>query len=117
MATREHGVTRTTSSAITFSHPFRLGSDARQLPPGVYTVHTDEHLFSRGDHNWSLRAEVVVEVRQGGSTSFRHVAAADLDRAIAHDAARSVLLHESSENPDRESAVTTPSVPASEYAA
>ncbi len=94
LATSDGGGTRTSSSAITFSHPFCIGNDPRQLPPGVYVVHTDEHLFSQGDHNWSIRAEVVVEVRTGGTTAFRHVAGADLDRAIAEDAAASMLRHD-----------------------
>ena len=93
----EHGGTRTTTSAVTFSHPFRLGSDPRELPAGTYTLHTDEHQFSSGDRSWSARADVMVEVRQGGATAFRQVAPADLDRAVAADAARTVPAHNSSE--------------------
>jgi hypothetical protein len=97
----EHGDVRTTTSAVTFAHSFRLGSDPRDLPPGTYTLHTDERLFSSGDRSWSTRAEIVVEVEQGGHRAFRHVAPADLDRAVATDAARSAVLHAASENPDR----------------
>jgi len=97
----EHGDTRTTSSAVTFAHAFRLGRDTRELPAGTYMLHTDEHLFSSGDRNWSARADIVVEVRQGSETAFRHVAPEDLDRAVAADAARSASLCEPSETPDR----------------
>jgi hypothetical protein len=84
---------RTTTSAVTFAHPFRLGSDSRDLPPGTYTLHTDERLFTSGDRRWSVRAEVVVEVQQGSHKAFRHVTPADLDSAVASDAARSAVLH------------------------
>jgi hypothetical protein len=90
----EHGGTRTTTSAVTFLHPFRLGSDPRELPPGTYILHTDDHRFSSGDRNWSARAEVVVEVRQGGTTAFRHIAPADLDCAVAADAAKAAAGHD-----------------------
>jgi hypothetical protein len=93
------GDTRTTTTAVTFAHPFRLGSDTRELPAGTYPVHTDERRFSRGDRSWSVRAEVVVEVRQGGTTAFRHVAPADFDRALAADAATTALRHPSN-HPD-----------------
>ena len=90
----EGGDTRTTTSAVTFSHPFRLGSDPRELPAGTYTLHSDERHFTSGDRNWSARADVVVEVRQGGATAFRHIAPADLDRAIAADSARTASGHD-----------------------
>ena len=97
----EPGGTRTTMSAVTFAYPFRLGSDPRELPAGTYPLHTDEQLFSRGDHRWSARSNVVVEVREGSDRAYRHVAPADFDRAVARDAARSAVLGASSENPDR----------------
>lgn len=101
---REHGGTRTTTSAITFSRAFCLGLDPRELPAGTYTLHTDEHLFSSGDHSWSARAEMVVEVPQDGHMTFRHVLPADLDRAVAADAKQAALMHGASENPNRGSA-------------
>lgn len=84
--------TRTTTSTATFGHPFRLGSDPRELAAGTYRVETDERVFTQGDHSWSLRVGAVVEVAQDGRTSFRHVAPADVDRALAADAVTAALL-------------------------
>jgi len=97
----ESAGTRTTTSAVTFAHPFRLGSDVSELPAGTYTLHTDEQLFTSGDRSWSARADIVMEVRQVGGKADRHVAPADLNRAVAADSERSALLQAASENPDR----------------
>ena len=88
----EHGGTRTVSTAVTFVHPFRIGRDARELPPGTYTLHTEEQLFSSGDRQWSTRADIMLEVRHGQHIAYRTVSPADLDAAIAHDAASAASI-------------------------
>ena len=77
--------TRTTSSAVTFTKSFRLGRDPRELPPGVYTLHTLEEVYE-GAFNPLYRAVTVeFEVHSRGGKSIRIIQPEDLAAALKRD--------------------------------
>ena len=83
---------RTTSSAVTFVHPFVLGRDGRVLPAGTYMLHTQEDAYAGPLHAAYVAAGIDFEVhRAAGRTATRLVKPADLEAALARDLA---LSHE-----------------------
>ena len=79
---------RTTSSAVTFVHPFVLGRDARVLPAGTYMLHTREDAYVGPLHTAYVAVSVDFEVREAaGRVATRVVKPADLEAALARDLA------------------------------
>lgn len=79
---------RTTSSAVTFVHPFVLGRDSRVLPAGVYTLHTREDAYAGPLHTAYVAVSVELEVHEAaGRIATRVIKPADLDAALARDLA------------------------------
>lgn len=98
--TAERTGTRTTSSAVIFTHSFRLGADQRELPPGVYMIHTHEDVFCGAFDPAYVATSVDFVIEAPGGTSTRIVRPAEIEAALARDLATSRLLESLSENPD-----------------
>lgn len=77
---------RTTSSKVTFRHPFRIGDDATELPAGTYVIHTRELAYTSGDRTIFIPFSVDLEVPEApGRTSYRVVRPSDLSAAQTRD--------------------------------
>lgn len=96
---------RTTTSTVRFDHAFTVGRDTRELPAGVYAIHTHEEMCEGASQSLLVQTRVDLVVDRPGGSSTRLLRPADLREALAGDAARFSLLTEPSENPDRGKAV------------
>lgn len=92
---------RTTSTAVTFTHPFRIGNDPRELPAGVYMLHTQEDISRGAFEPVYVATSVDLVVEESWGTSTRIVRPSDLEAALARDLAQLHLVDGMSENPDR----------------
>lgn len=84
--------TRTTSSAVTFTRPFRLGKDPRELPAGVYTLHTLEEVYEGAFDPLYRAVTVEFEVPVRGGLSTRIIRPEDLAAALKRDGARDEVI-------------------------
>ena len=79
---------RTKSRKLTFQRPFSLRGVQGLLPPGTYTVETDEELLEQLSFTAYQRVATSIRVPVGGSANsyqmFR-VEPADLDEAEKRD--------------------------------
>ena len=81
--------TRTTSTTVVFHHPFTLcGLDGVQ-PPGAYRIDTYERLLDTVSSTAYLRISTSIELQsqQPGVTRSATIDPAELDAALARDAA------------------------------
>ncbi len=93
--------TRTTASSVRFAHPFRLGRDPRELPPGTYAIHLVEDLYEGSAEPVAVVRSIDFVVERVGGTSTRIVQPGDLREAQARDDALTRQVEGISENPDR----------------
>ena len=92
---------RTTSSAISFFHSFRLGRDHRELPHGTYMIHTQEDVYLGAAKTTYLATSVDVIIEDLGRTTTRVVLPRDLADALTRDRQHSFRPALPDENPDR----------------
>ena len=84
--------TRTTSSVVSFLHPFRVGHDPRELPAGSYTLHTYEDVFEGAFEPVYVARSADLIVEDIGRTVARIVSPGELAEALQRDQARSNRL-------------------------
>lgn len=101
----QRSYSRTTTSTVRFDHAFTVGRDTRELPAGVYAIHTHEEMYEGAFQPLFVQTGVDLVVDRPGGSSTRLLRPADLREALARDAARFSLLTEPSENPVRGKAV------------
>jgi len=86
-------MTRTTTTQVTFANPFRLRGLDAALPAGTYEVETDEERIEGPSSLAYRRVQAIIHLRgnpgQPSSDRSLTVEPADLDAAIARDAAMS----------------------------
>lgn len=80
---------RTTASSVRFHHPFRLGRDVRELPPGTYVIHVHEDVFQGAGAPIFMAVSIDFVVESNGTTTTRIVKPSDLRAALDKDVARS----------------------------
>lgn len=88
--------TRVISASVTFAHVFRLGADARELPPGTYRIDTHEDVFCGAFAPVYVATSVDLIVEDHGGFTTRTVQPSDLVAAIGRDEARCELLRDAS---------------------
>lgn len=76
---------RTTATSVSFRHPFRLGSDVRELPPGSYAIHVHEDVYQGGGAPMFIAVSIDFIVETNGTTTTRIVKPEDLRAALARD--------------------------------
>lgn len=80
---------RTTATTVTFAHPFNLNCLNETLPPGTYTVETDEELIEGMSFPAYRRVLTVIHLdgRPGYRSEKRTLAIepADLEAALRRD--------------------------------
>jgi hypothetical protein len=77
---------RTTTSEVTFLHPFTLNRDFEELPAGHYEFETDEEEILTPDRSAYRRTEIYFYVETAGSTRMLVIDPADLESALRRDA-------------------------------
>ena len=92
---------RSVSSEVKFTHPFRLGRDSREFPSGTYTMHTHEDVHQGMFNPIYIAVSVELVVTVEGTTFSRFAKPEEVRTALALDANRTFLNHGPSENPDR----------------
>ncbi|QDZ08115.1 hypothetical protein FPZ24_12000 [Sphingomonas panacisoli] len=99
--TLEIAGSRSTKSTVVFNHPFRLGRDSREFPPGTYTVHTHEDVYQGvfDPIHIAISAELIVNL--DGTTFSRFAKPEELRSALELDANCTLIADGPSENPDR----------------
>ena len=80
--------TRTTESSVTFSRPFRLGRDARELPAGTYRLYTHEDLYEGAFEPVYVASSIELIVRASSGATSRIVLPSEFAAALALDAAQ-----------------------------
>lgn len=78
---------RTTSSSITFNHPFTLNGVEGCQPAGTYDVDTDEEVFETLNRTVYLRVATLLIISDIGITRTVTVDPADLQAALDRDKA------------------------------
>jgi len=86
---------------VRFAHPFHLGRDPRELPAGIYAIHTVEDVYQGTFEQVSVVRSIDFVVEGVGGSSTRIVQPADLRAAQQRDDARAHQLDGLNENPDR----------------
>jgi len=94
---------------VRFAHPFHLGRDPRELPAGIYAIHTVEDFYQGTFEQVSVVRSVDFVVEGVGGSSTRIIQPADLRAAQQRDDARAQQLDDAraqqldglNENPDR----------------
>jgi hypothetical protein len=81
---------RTTASSVRFRHPFRLGQDVRELPPGTYVIHVHEDVYQGGGAPMFMAVSIDFVVESNGTTTTRIVKPSDLRAALEKDDALTV---------------------------
>jgi len=76
---------RTTASWVRFAHPFRIGRDPRELPPGDYAIHTVEDVYQGAFEPMSVVRSIDLIVEGVGGSTTRVVLPADLRAAQQRD--------------------------------
>ena len=84
--------TRTTTSAVNFTRPFRLGKDPRELPPGVYVLHTLEEVYEGAFAPLRLAVSVDFEVPEPGGKEIRVVRPQELAEALERNRAPDEMI-------------------------
>jgi hypothetical protein len=79
--TLEQAGERTTASSVRFHHPFRLGRDGRELPPGTYVIHIHEDAYQGGGAPMFMAKSIDFVVETNGTTTTRIVKPSDLRAA------------------------------------
>ena len=97
----QRSYSRTTTSTVRFDHAFTVGRDTRELPAGVYAIHTHEEMYEGAFQPLFVQTGVDLVVDRPGGSSTPLIRPADLREALARDVAQSSLLNQPSENPDR----------------
>jgi hypothetical protein len=79
---------RTTRTTIAFRRPFCLKGVDRTLPPGVYTVVTDEELIEELSFSAYRRIAtlMLVPAQTGSAVEMVTIEPSDLEAALARDA-------------------------------
>ena len=78
---------RTTTSEVTFLHPFTLNRDFEELPAGDYEIETDEEEIVTPERSAFRRTAIYFYVESAGSTRTLPLNPADLESALRRDAA------------------------------
>lgn len=78
---------RTTSSSVTFNHPFTLNGVEGYQPAGTYDVDTDEEVFETLNRTVYLRVATLLIISDIGITRTVTVDPADLQAALDRDKA------------------------------
>lgn len=81
---------RTTASSVRFHHPFRLGRNVRELPPGTYDIHVHEDVYQGVGAPMFMAKSIDFVVESNGTTTTRIVKPSDLRAALDKDVALSV---------------------------
>ena len=85
-------LTRSTSSMLTFSHPFAVGQCDGAFPPGVYEIVVEEELLlGLGFQAYRSTATYVLMHGKGnrvGKMTMHKTTQEDLEQAIARDRAQ-----------------------------
>lgn len=84
-----------------FAYPFQLGRDPRELPAGVYAIHTVEDIYQGTFEQVSVVRSIDIVVEGVGGSSTRIVQPADFRAAQQRDDAHARQLDGLNENPDR----------------
>ena len=81
---------RVTTKTVIFVRPFLLNQADGELPPGIYTVETEEELLESVSFPVYRRVSTVMHCQApGGITRFATVDPAVLEAALARDARES----------------------------
>ena len=78
---------RTTRSSVTFRSPFTLKGFRQPEPPGTYQIEIDEDVIEGNDRTTYLRVATLLYIEAGGMIRTVTVDPADLQAALAQDAA------------------------------
>ena len=92
---------RSVASEVVFKHPFTFGRDARELPAGVYAVHTHQDVHQGAFNPVYVSISVELVVADGGRAVSRFADPAEMRLALAKDENRTLLEDGANENPDR----------------
>lgn len=83
--------TRTTTSSVTFAHPFRLDAFGAQFPAGRYVIETDEELLEglsfAAYQRTAVTMRLAADARRPGITEYAVIEPSQLDAALLLDAA------------------------------
>jgi hypothetical protein len=78
---------RTTTSEVTFLHPFILNRDVEELPAGDYEIETDEEEIVTPERSAFRRTAIYFYVETAGATRMLVIDPGDLESALRRDAA------------------------------
>jgi hypothetical protein len=76
---------RTTVTAVTFTHAFKLPNMDEAYPPGTYDIETDEEALDTMEHVGYRRTATRIRLRNGGTTQVLQIDRRDLDIALTDD--------------------------------
>ncbi|HYE52479.1 MAG TPA: hypothetical protein VEB20_22985 [Azospirillaceae bacterium] len=96
--------TRTASSTVTFTRPFRLTGVGEMLPAGTYTVETEEELIDGVSFPAYRRTATLLRIPPGPAGSATMVASIDpreLRAALEADAEPTSVARTGAASPDR----------------
>lgn len=77
--------TRTTTTHLTFRHPFQLAEIDWELPPGTYDIVTEEDVIEGNERTVYIRTATIIWVRSSGSSRMVTIDPSGLEAALLQD--------------------------------